>query len=99
MFQGTIAFGVIAQSYVAVLWCGLADDEAPALGFAFNAGICGTDSRRRGLPPMDRLFLAMMISALLLLIVAADLLVNGVGVFEPQADVGKVVPAPGRFVP
>jgi len=48
---------------------------------------------------MDRLFLALMVSALLLLIVAADLLVNGVGVIEPTADVAKVLPAPRRSVP
>ncbi|MHB0767775.1 hypothetical protein [Bradyrhizobium sp. 5.13L] len=47
---------------------------------------------------MDRVFLATMVSAVLLLIVAADLLVNGLGLQDPPANVASVMPAPGRFV-
>ena len=47
---------------------------------------------------MHKLFLAMMVSAVLLLIVAADLLVNGVGVQEPTANVASAMPVSGRFV-
>jgi len=47
---------------------------------------------------MDRFFLALMVSAVLLLIVAADLLVNGVGVQEPPASVASAVPVSGRLV-
>jgi hypothetical protein len=42
---------------------------------------------------MDRFFLAMMVSAVLLLIVAADLLVNGLGVQQPLANVASAQPA------
>ena len=45
-----------------------------------------------GLPRMDRFFLAMMVSAVLLLVVAADLLVNGPGLQEPMA-VANALPA------
>jgi hypothetical protein len=48
---------------------------------------------------MDRLFLAMMVSALLLLIAAVGLLVNGVGVLEPTVDVAKVAPGAVRPIP
>ncbi|WP_168195548.1 hypothetical protein [Bradyrhizobium sp. NAS80.1] len=47
---------------------------------------------------MDRFFLAIMISAVLLLIVASDLLVNGPGLQEPSADVARVLPSVGRLV-
>jgi len=47
---------------------------------------------------MDRIFLATMISAVLLLIVAADLLVNGLGLQQPPANVASVVPASGGLV-
>ena len=47
---------------------------------------------------MERFFLAMMVSAVLLLIVASDLLVNGPGLQEPAANVANVVPASGRPV-
>ncbi|WGR67960.1 MULTISPECIES: hypothetical protein [unclassified Bradyrhizobium] len=47
---------------------------------------------------MDRFFLAMMVSAVLLLIVATDLLVNGPGMQEP-ANVANILPAaPARLV-
>ena len=46
---------------------------------------------------MHKFFLAMMVSAVLLLIVAADLLVNGVGVQEPTANVASAMPVSGRF--
>jgi hypothetical protein len=40
-----------------------------------------------------------MVSAVLLLIVAADLLVNGVGLHEPAGiQLAHVVPASGRLV-
>jgi hypothetical protein len=60
--------------------------------------MAGTDTRPGGLTGMDRFFLAMMVSAVLLLIVAADLLVNGVGVQEPTANIASTMPASGRFV-
>jgi len=48
---------------------------------------------------MDRFFLAMMVSAVLLLIVAADLLVNGPGGLQQQsADMASVMPTPARLV-
>ncbi|MBR0818023.1 histidine kinase [Bradyrhizobium liaoningense] len=59
--------------------------------------LAGTDSRPCGLTDMDRFFLAMMVSAVLLLIVAADLLVNGLGVQEPGANVASL-PASVRLV-
>lgn len=45
---------------------------------------------------MDRFFLAMMVSAVLVLIVASDLLVNGPGLQVP-ADVA-MLPASGRLI-
>jgi len=39
-----------------------------------------------------------MVSAVLLLIVAADLLVNGPGLQEPLANVASAMPVSGRFV-
>lgn len=47
---------------------------------------------------MDRLFLAMMVSAVLLLIVAADLLVNGPGMQQPSADMANAPPASSRLI-
>ncbi|MDF0521469.1 hypothetical protein P0R31_29925 [Bradyrhizobium yuanmingense] len=47
---------------------------------------------------MDRIFLATMVSAVLLLIVAADLLVNGLGVQPPLVNVASVTPASGGLV-
>ncbi|WP_194387415.1 hypothetical protein [Bradyrhizobium sp. CCBAU 51765] len=47
---------------------------------------------------MDRFFLAIMISAVLLLIVAADLLVNGPGLQEPMAHVARVLPPTGAII-
>jgi hypothetical protein len=47
---------------------------------------------------MDRFFLAMMVSAVLLLIVAADLLVNGPGLQEPAANVVVAQTVSGRLV-
>jgi hypothetical protein len=47
---------------------------------------------------MDKFFLAMMVSAVLLLIVAADLLVNGPGMKEPPMDVARALPSSGRLV-
>ncbi|MBH5371363.1 MULTISPECIES: hypothetical protein [Bradyrhizobium] len=47
---------------------------------------------------MDRIFLATMVSAVLLLIVAADLLVNGLGLQQPPLNVASVVPASGGLV-
>ena len=58
----------------------------------------GTDSGAGGLTSMHRFFLAMMVSAVLLLIVAADLLVNGLGVQEPNANVASAIQVSGRFV-
>jgi hypothetical protein len=47
---------------------------------------------------MDRIFLAMMVSSVLLLIVAADLLVNGIGLQEPATNVASMIPASTRLV-
>jgi hypothetical protein len=50
----------------------------------------------------DKFVLAMMASAVLLLIVAADSLVNGPGLQEPSKepsmDVARVLPSSGRLV-
>ena len=43
-------------------------------------------------PRMDRFFLAVMVSAVLLLIVASDLLVNGPGMQESPANVASLIP-------
>ncbi|WP_271569587.1 hypothetical protein [Bradyrhizobium sp. CCBAU 11386] len=45
---------------------------------------------------MDRFFLALMVSAVLLLIVASDLLVNGPGI-KPPAHVA-ILPTSARLV-
>jgi len=42
---------------------------------------------------MDRIFLATMVSAVLLLIVAADLMVNGLGRQQAEVDVASMMPA------
>ncbi|MCK1338153.1 hypothetical protein ACVW1A_006701 [Bradyrhizobium sp. LB1.3] len=47
---------------------------------------------------MDKFYLAMMVSAVLLLIVAADLLVNGPGLQVPPANVASMMPMTGRLV-
>ncbi|WP_370157139.1 hypothetical protein [Bradyrhizobium sp. USDA 327] len=47
---------------------------------------------------MDRFFLAIMVSAVLLLIVAADLLVNGPGLQESPAYVARVLPSTGTII-
>jgi hypothetical protein len=46
---------------------------------------------------MDKFFLAMMVSAVLLLIVASDLLVNGPGMQEP-AQVATLLSESGHLV-
>ncbi|TYO67339.1 histidine kinase [Bradyrhizobium hipponense] len=52
----------------------------------------GTVFHRCGLPSMERFFLAMMICAVLLLIVAADLLVNGPALHQASVDMAYVLP-------
>jgi hypothetical protein len=47
---------------------------------------------------MDRFFLAMMVSAVLLLIVASDLLVNGPSLQEPVALAANIQPVSGRLL-
>jgi len=47
---------------------------------------------------MDRFFLATMVSAVLLLIVAADLLVNGVGLQPTPTQLANMTPLPARLV-
>jgi len=47
---------------------------------------------------MDRFFLAMMVSAVLLLIAAAGLLVNGPGLSEPTANIVAAQPASSRLI-
>ncbi|MGT2438668.1 hypothetical protein ACU4GH_26020 [Bradyrhizobium betae] len=47
---------------------------------------------------MDRFFLAMMVSAVLLLIAAAGLLVNGPGLTEPTANIVAAQPASSRLI-
>lgn len=49
-------------------------------------------------PGMDKFFLAMMVSAVLLLIVASDLLVNGPGLQEQPANVASLMPASSRLI-
>ena len=46
---------------------------------------------------MDRFFLAIIVSAVLLLIVASDLLVNGPAMHYPSVDVA-LLPTSGRLV-
>lgn len=55
----------------------------------------GTESGHSGLTRMDRLFLAIMVSAVLLLIVASDLLVNGPGM---QPAEFAMLPASTRLI-
>ncbi|MGY4454125.1 hypothetical protein ACVWZR_008785 [Bradyrhizobium sp. i1.3.1] len=64
----------------------------------WQTSLAGTDSRPCGLTAMDRFFLAMMVSAVLLLIVAADLLVNGLGVQQPLANVASAQPVSARLI-
>jgi hypothetical protein len=47
---------------------------------------------------MDKICLATMVSAVLLLIVAADLLVNGLGLQQAPVNLASVMPASGRLV-
>ncbi|WP_246668647.1 hypothetical protein [Bradyrhizobium sp. UNPF46] len=47
---------------------------------------------------MDRIFLAIMASAVLVLIVASDLLVNGPVRQESPANVASLMPASGHLV-
>lgn len=47
---------------------------------------------------MDKFFLAMMVSAVLLLIVASDLLVNGPGLQPPAANVASAQPVSVRLI-
>lgn len=58
----------------------------------------GTVCYRSGLTAMDKFFLAVMVSAVLLLIVASDLLVNGPGMQEPSINVANLTPVSGRLV-
>lgn len=60
--------------------------------------IAGTDSGPSGLTGMDKFFLAMMVSAVLLLIVASDLLVNGPGLQPPAANVASAQPVSVRLI-
>jgi hypothetical protein len=55
----------------------------------------GTVSPRNGLTCMDKFFLALMVSAVLLLIAAAGLMVNSGSMREPTAEVARVLRAPG----
>jgi len=70
-------------------------DHGRSLG---DTSPAGTVSSRSGLTIMDRFFLAMMASAVLLLIVASDLLVNGPAMQEPTANVARLVPSTERLV-
>ncbi len=47
---------------------------------------------------MDRFFLAMMVSAVLLLIVASDLLVNGPSRQEQTAEMANIQPVVTRLI-
>lgn len=47
---------------------------------------------------MDRVFLAVMVSSVLLLIVAADLLVNGIGLQPPPTNLASMTPASIRLL-
>ncbi|WP_164937432.1 histidine kinase [Bradyrhizobium guangxiense] len=66
-------------------WNGRVHKDMPADGNGFPPS--------RLDPGMDRFFLAMMVSAVLVLIVASDLLVNGAGLQEPPANVASLMPA------
>jgi hypothetical protein len=47
---------------------------------------------------MDRFFLAMMVSAVLLLIVASDLLVNGPSRQDQVAEMANIQPVAARLI-
>ncbi|MGY0573983.1 hypothetical protein ACTGJ9_025300 [Bradyrhizobium sp. RDM12] len=47
---------------------------------------------------MERIFLAIMVSAVLLLIVASDLLVNGPGRQEQTAEMANIQPVMARLI-
>ena len=47
---------------------------------------------------MDRIFLAIMVSAVLLLIVASDLLVNGPSRQEQTAEMANIQPVLARVI-
>jgi hypothetical protein len=47
---------------------------------------------------MDRIFLAIMVSAVLLLIVASDLLVNGPSRQDPTAQMANIQPVVARVI-
>lgn len=49
-------------------------------------------------PGMDRFFLAIMVSAVLVLIVASDLLVNGPGRQDQTAEMAIIQPVAARLV-
>lgn len=49
-------------------------------------------------PGMERFFLAIMVAAVLLLIVAADLLVNGPGIQQPSTQIANALPVSGRLI-
>ena len=58
----------------------------------------GTESGPSGLTGMDRFFLATMVSAVLLLIVASDLLVNGPSRQDQTAEMANIQPVAARLL-
>lgn len=58
----------------------------------------GTVCCRSGLTGMEKFCLAVMVSAVLLLIVASDLLVNGPGMQESSINVANLTPVSSRLV-
>ncbi|MDN3273734.1 hypothetical protein QWJ07_05735 [Frankia sp. RB7] len=58
----------------------------------------GTESCHCGLTGMDRIFLAIMVSAVLLLIVASDLLVNGPSRQDQTAQMANIQPVVARLM-
>ncbi|WP_342729971.1 histidine kinase [Bradyrhizobium sp. B117] len=66
--------------------------------FRIMLELAGTDCRPSGLTGMDRFFLAIMVSAVLLLIVAADLLVNGPARQDHTAEMANMQPVVARLI-
>lgn len=75
-----------------------APDRRIHRALVWQTWFAGTDSGPFGLTGMDRFFLAIMASAVLLLIVASDLLVNGPGFQPPAANVASAQPVLVRML-
>ncbi|RXT34702.1 histidine kinase [Bradyrhizobium betae] len=62
------------------------------------AQIAGNRIPPSGLTAMDRIFLAIMVSAVLVLIAASDLLVNGPGMQPRPSEIANALPISGRVI-